>query len=486
MDYDILDVIEEEIANNPSVEEMKALLEQKGFSEEAIEYSLLHFSDRLDGGVSKKIKRNIRLFTIKEFFDRIGYGFSTNQFVNILFYQTIFAAGMGSMALFIVGLFNALKSLLSVILSTVLQEYQKVQQLPKRLLSFSGILFGFSFLFMAFARAKASVPLFAASLIVGSIGVVGYGDIYNKLIRDTIKKERMGLFLAKISQYGVLITAVAMLLSGYLMDWIPILGRTFSIELFGKVFSFKAYGYLISFEITAFAFILSGYVLSFVNQKKDDRNYPFKTFLSDYMVSIINNVKPFFANKFIFLLTIASILGGVLQTLGNSYFGIFIYEQFKSIGFGGFLNVAVIYAIAIVVSVFGPWLTNKIHKSIGFSPMLVFGTMLIAMMPFFAAWSPNIYAITVANALSIIGSSILGVAHGLLARKLLREHEREVYFSSVSIAIVFPYLFLSVIGAFVAHVYGLTLLFKVLVFGLLVVVVPLYIILVVLANKRRL
>ena len=104
MNKDILRIIENEIVNNPSLEEMTTLLSEKGFQEQDIEDALTHFTDKFSGTMSDKVKRNIRLFSTKEVLDRVGYGFATHQYVNILFYLTCQWAGLGGVALLIKGI----------------------------------------------------------------------------------------------------------------------------------------------------------------------------------------------------------------------------------------------------------------------------------------------------------------------------------------------------------------------------------------------
>lgn len=482
MEDDILQVIEEEIADNPTLEEMKIVLLQRGFREGDVAEALKKAAPRFPEGRNRGVRRDVSRFTTKEVLDRVGYGFATHQFVNILFWQAAIIGGVGHLALFLVGLFNGLKSLLSTLISSFLQEYSKRTSLPKRLIAASGIVYGFSFFLMAVGYKIGSWVLFAVALIIGSFGVVSYGDLYNRLLREHLKKERMTLFLAHISQFGILITAASLLCSGWLMERFPTPGRV--VSLFGL--QFTIIGFILSFMITAVAFTLSGYVLSRISQRSQASSYPFRQFFVEYRTKVKVQTKRFLTNKVIVLLLSASVLSGVAQALGNSFYGIFIYDNFKDVMFGGFLNVAVIYAVAILVSVTGPWLTRGVHRSIGYAPMLVFGTLLVAMMPAVAAFNPTFYAVGAATALSVIGSAIVGVAQGLLARKLLREEERQLYFANLSMMIMVPFIVLLPAGSWLAQTSGLVVLFKLLVVVLIIFVVPLYLILVALANKQRL
>lgn len=481
MDKSLHIEIETLLKNSPTKEQVIVTLENKGYQASDVEEALESFKDSVPGSKEPEVKQNKRLFVSKEVLDRVGYGFGTQSFVNILFYQTIVGAGLGQFAFLIIGIINGLKSIISSRISSLTQAFASVGSVSKRWLSAGGILFGFSFLFMALGRSQYSVPLFAISLLLGSIGVVAYGDLYNRLLRDTLKKERMGNFLAKISQYGLIITAITLLFGAWLMEVLPVTGT--SVNIAGK--SFVLYGYLIAFEITALVFIISGYILSLVKEKKRTDALSFKEFYGEYKNKKKKQLKVLFSNKFAILLVITSVIIGLAQALGNSFYGIFIYESYKNLAFGGFLNVGIIYAVAVLVSMAGPWLSRKLNKSIGYSPMLVFGTLLIALMPAAAAWNPNLYAVGLANTLSIVGAATLGFAQGLLARKVLKSEEREMFYANSAALMTIPFIIFIPLGAWLAHQFGLALLFKAIV-ALLVFAALLFVVLVAFANKKKL
>lgn len=455
-----------------AVDDVKAELVSQGFLEEEV----IEAIQKVRGAErSKDEKENIKLLTFKEVLDRVGYGFASVQFINILFYLT--GAGF-----FLIGVINGLKAILSLIISSFLQEYSKIKAVSKKFMSKAGILFGISFLFIAMAIVIKSVPLFAVALLAGSIGVVTYGDLYNKLVEQTLKKEKMSKFLLRISHYGVLITGISLLIAGYLFDKFPMINAT-KVVLFGK--SLPIYGYLIAFEITAIAFILSGYVLHYIKEKKLETQ-KIKGFVSDYYYKIREQTKGFVKNKYLLTLLLASSITGLVLILGNSYYGIFIYNKFRFMAFGGFMNIAVIFTFAIIVSFLGPAFSKYLNKKVGLAPTLVFGTLLLAMMPLVAAYNPHFMSISIANALSVLGAAILGMSQGLLVRKLLTEAQRKLYFAALSIAVVIPFIILIPIGSWVAQAYGLVVLFKILALILLVLAAPIYFILVIFASKLRL
>jgi hypothetical protein len=117
---------------------------------------------------------------------------------------------------------------------------------------------------------------------------------------------------------------------------------------------------------------------------------------------------------------------------------------------------------------------------------MVFGTLLLAIMPLVAVYNPNFVSITLANALSVIGAAILGMGQGLLIRKILNEEQRKLYYAALSIAVIIPFIILIPIGSWIAQAAGLIALFKVLALILLAIAAPIYFILVIFANKQRL
>jgi len=472
MNRELEDKVRQALEKGRAIDDIRTELVSQGFLEDEVIEAI---QDIKGPEQSKDEKANNTLLTAKEVFDRIGYGFSSVQFINILFYLT--GAGF-----FLIGIINGLKTILSLIISSFLQEYAKLRSISKKFMSKAGVLFGVSFLFIALAVVLKSLALFSLALLIGSVGVVTYGDLYNNLVEQTLKKEKKSKFLLRISHYGVLITGVSLLLSGYLFDKFPIF-NAHKIELFGK--SMPLFGYLIAFEITAIAFILSGYVLHYIKEKKVE-SQKIQGFMREYWQKIRAQTKEFVRNKYVVTLLMASAITGLVQILGNSYYGIYIYKQFNFAALGGFLNVAAIFAVAIVVSFLGPAFSKYLNKKVGLAPTLVFGTALLAIMPLVAAYNPHFMNITVGNALSVLGAAILGMSQGLLIRKLLNEEQRKIYFAAMSIAVIIPFIILIPIGSWLAQTYGLVALFKILALILLAIAAPIYFILVLMANKLRL
>ncbi|MBC8500833.1 MAG: hypothetical protein ISS25_02145 [Nanoarchaeota archaeon] len=476
MGEDIFVVVRDLLSQNISIDQIKNRLVKQGFLEADVDDAIERAALQLRLKKIDSTKKMIGDFAWKEVLDRIGYGFVSHPFLNILF-------SFSGASYFLIGFINGLRTVLSLLYSSFLKEFSRVHEISKAFISRSGILYGFSFLILSFAVVVRSPLLYSLAFLAGSLGVVAHGEIYTKFLRDNLKKERMGAFLSRISSYGILITVVSLLISGYVMDLFPLAGKLVSLSLFGRTFSVNVYGYLISFEITAFAFILSGYVLSRIKQEMTSSQAKMSSFVKEFVTRIKVHSGFFVSNKIVVFLTLTSIITGLVQVLGNSFYGIRIYNEFKNQFIGGFLNVAVVFSIAVVFSFIGPWFTRRLRHHIGISPMLVFGTLLTAMLPLSLAYNPHLIVVSVATALSIVGSSILGMAQGFFTRKLLSEAERQIYFSFVGVAVSLPLLILSPIGAYLGQVYGLVFLFKMLIFLLVFVATPLYFLIVLLYER---
>jgi len=472
--------LSKELSRNSSIYLAKTNLVSRGYLEEDIDKALKGMIDIKNVDTDK----NNKLLGIKEFLDRIGYGFASQQFINILFM-------LSGASLFLVGFINGIKTALVYFVSGFLKEYSRIKYFGKTYISGAGILYGLSFLGMAFAVVLHNTFLFIISLLVGSVGVIAHGDSYILFISSVLKSEHRSIFLKFISYFGILITAVSIMLSALLMEIFPVNGVSIGFNPIwlhlASPMHFKIYGYLLAFEITAIMFIISGYLISFIQEKKEEI-YGSALYISSFMGEYIKTAKEdsriFIKNRKVMLLTLAAIILTVIQIVGNSYFGIFIYQHFNHQFLGGFMNVALIFVIALIASISGTFLTKTFAKSIGEAPMLVFGTLLVALLPLTLYYNPNLYAIGLATALSIIGGAVVGVAQGLIAERLMSEKEQSTYFSGLGFISIFPTIILVTIGAIIAQMYTLQTLFLGLGIALGVLVMPLYFVLVLIIDKE--
>lgn len=461
----IKEAIEVEVKKNKTLHEIKQSLLDKGFLEHEVNDAVDDIEDYTIETHKHATRSENNIFTIKELFDRVGYGFVAIQFVNILF----FLSGAG---FFFVGMINGFKDIISAFVGSLITEYGKIKKIGTGFISKSGIMFGFSFLIVTLAVVLKQPWLFAISLIAGAIGVVTYGQLSRNFINSRIKKERRSHFLRNIAHYGLLITFVSFLLSGFLMTKFP-LGTS------------KFNGVVLSFEIGAILFIISGFILSFFKDEELPEKHDIKRFLKNYFLNIQSEGKVFFQNKFVFLMFITSSILGIIHSLSGAYFGYFVYETFKQSYFTGFMNVAIIFSISIPISLIGPSITKSLNKNVGLAPSFVFGTLLVALMPLVLVFNPSFPAVIAANAASVLGGSIIGIAQGLLARKLMHEEERKKFFNRVLVATALPFIFLVPIGALIAEIFGPKVLFNAMSIILVAIVAPIYFILVIFANNKR-
>jgi len=472
--------LSKELQHNSSMYIAKSNLINRGYLEDDI-------NKALKGMIKdnpEETHKNNKLLSFKEFFDRIGYGFASQQFINILFM-------LSGASLLLIGFVNGIKTALIYFLSGFMKEYSRIKYFGKTYISTAGILYGLSFLGMAFSVVLQQPILFMVCLLIGSVGVIAHGDLYLKFFNEVLKSEHRKTFLKFISYFGIFITAISLIVSGLLMEFFPVTGTPFTFDPawldLASPITFKIYGYLLAFEITAVMFILSGYLMSFIEEKREDvygSALYAVAFLKEYVKTAREDSSIFIKNKKVFLLTFAAIIMTIVQVIGNSYFGIFIYDHFKHQFLGGFMNVAVIFVIALITSISGTILTKAFAKSLGEAPMLVFGTLLVALLPLTMYYNPNLYAIGLATALSIIGGAVVGVAQGLIAERLMSDKEQSTYFSGLGFVSILPTFILVTVGAFVAQMFDLRTLFLGLGLVLGGIVMPLYFILVLILQRE--
>ena len=416
-------------------------------------------------------KRNERLLKKKFYLDKIGYGFSSTQFINILFSFT-------GASFFLIGLTNGIKSFLNTLISTFIKEITEKREISKKVISISGLLFGFSFILLSLAVVIKQPYLFVASLLLGSIGVATYGELFNNFLNKYSKKGKIQRLSSKSTFKGLFIAAASIILAAAIIDLAFLEGKIITINILGQTLTQNIYGYLITFEITAFAFIISSYLFSKVKIKQESLIQAID--YKQYYLILINKSKTFFKNKYLLVMTMSMILVSVFQSLINSYTGIYVYTHLKNAWLGGFMNVAIMYSLALIVAIIGPVITSKINKTVGIVPMFVFGTLLLSMLPLTIVYNPMHYpAMVVANSLSVLGAALIGSAQGTLSAK-----DRQNFYSSSGFLSLIPFMILVTGGAYIAQTHGLSYLFKILGLGIIILVVPLYFLIVLWASDK--
>lgn len=392
--------------------------------------------------------KHFKKFVMKEILDKIGFGFGSQQFVNVL----LFLSGA---SLFLVGVVNGLKVVVSALIGILAQEYYKLRGISKRVIGFSGIFFGFSFLLMAFGKLSNSPLIFSIAVILSGISIVLYGDFSKNFFVVGKRKE----LLEKIAKYGLIVTAVSLFISAILLDKYDDASSSV-LNILGRTFVIKMPGYVATFEISAIAFILSGYFLASMKEKVSQSEGEFSlTWVFSNLKQASSNI---LKNRFLLILIIFNILVGLVQVIGNSYYGIFIYQNYKDSYFGGFLNIAIVFLIGVFSSLLGYFITKMNTKSYGPISMLVAGGLFLSLMPLVYYLGSDLAWLTAGTILGIIGASALGVSAGMLAIGLMNEAERKYFYALNGLFSIVPYLVFVPIFAFAAQRFGLNFLFLIL------------------------
>lgn len=427
----------------------------------------------------KKHPQQTTKFLAKEILDRIGYGLSSQQFINILLVLT------GANYL-LIGTINGFKMVLGVVASFILEKYAIAKGISKQLMKFSAVLFAFSVFLLTLALGLSSLALFIVAIFLGGILAILYGNLYQDWFKENLGIEHRGYFLQRISYYGLLITGLSMLIGAYLADNFLIEGRNILFNFLSLKFALTIKGYLVAFAIAATLFLLSAIMVFLIREKPTLLQTRKESEQGEELSVLSKEVRnKLFSNKVILILLVTSSIVSIVQTLGASYYGIYIYKVFQNSAYGGFTNVAIIFLIALLTSVVGPVVTQYNSRAYGKFPMLVFGTLLMAIMPLTFYYNPTLLAIALATFLSTIGASICGVAYGLLIGELIHEDYKKPFIALSGLLAILPYIIFVPAGAYFAQEIGLPQLFLLLGFILAVVVMPLYFLIIILYNARK-
>jgi hypothetical protein len=449
---------------------IKAILVKQGYDETKVE-SAIHEAY----GKSKSIRRtNANIVLFKDFFDKIGYGFASPMLMFLLLYTL-------NVPLFLFGIIVGIKNFLTLSISSIVKEYHDTFNVRKKFIAIFGTLFGLSFLLMAVAKRIESPLIFSIGILLSTIFVVIHGDLYSNYVIKKLSRARSSITSKIIAYFGLIITAASFLFAGYLLDFSAI-----KINL-GLV-AFTIPGYLLELEIIAFAFIFSSYAFSFVKPeirilKEQIQGIKKENFLKNYINKLKENIPKFIANKDIKMIYYGALFSGTFQTIITTFAGIYIYSQIKDTVLNPFYYVTIIFAVGIVAASIGPQLARTLTKIFGETPMLVFGVFLLAIFPLAIYFNVSYYAIIIANAVSILGASIISVVQSFVIGNSLSEEERKTYFSVITplISIIMPILIILLTG--IIYIIGFRELFLIIALLELIFVVPFYFSLMIKAHK---
>ncbi|MBW2970553.1 MFS transporter [Candidatus Woesearchaeota archaeon] len=473
--------LEKEVRDRFESGENIELIEQQLIEQGHLESDVVSAIHRVCGShfQNKRNEHNkrIRKFFRKEVFDRAGYGFGSEQYINILFYQC-------GASLFLITLLNGLRTLVGTTFSSWLKSYAHNVSFDRKVISVAGFFLGFCFILMGFARNSNSLWLFFFAALLTAIGALSHGELYQALMDRVLREEKSGL-INKVYQYGLMITITTLVLGAYIIDRFS--RYTISINLFGASKTFVLQGQLLVFCLAGISFCISGLMLHNLEHTSSagKARLKIKHHVKNYLKELVDSAKVLLNDKTVFVLMVAATITSLVQLLGNSFFGIYIFQVFNHIGFGGFLNVALVFVLGVIASILTPQLTRRHSKQYGNFPMLIFGTMLMAIMPLSYYYNPNLVSIAMGTIAGVIGGVIAGVAHSLLAKDLVPQRLQESYFGMSSLIAIIPYIIIIPIAAHTVANIGLEKLFLVLALTLVAVVVPLYFVLMIRFEKKR-
>ncbi len=465
----------EEITNlleTMSPHNVKVELMRKNYAEQEIEVTLA----KIVKSSKSILKKNSEIILFKDFFDKIGYAFSSPLIMFIFLYIL-------KTPLIIIGVISGLKTLVTLVTSSIVKEYNKKFSINKKLIATFGVLFGFTFLYKAIAISVNSYILFAIGLLFASIFIVIHGELYSSYVIKKLSRARSNITSKLISYFGLLITALAFVSACHLFN-----KGNINIHLLN--FHLTIPSYLLAFEIIAFAFIFSSYAFSFVKpdinikkspHEKSDR----KEFLKLYIKSIRINFKGFMKNKTIKSIFFGALFSGALQTIISTFAGIYVYNEFQNSTGNGFLYVGFIFGVGILVASIAPGISRKMIKIFGETPLLVFSLFLTIMFPLSLYFRLNITGLILSHAISIIGASSLSIVQSMIIKKSLNQEERKTYFSTITpvISILLPIIVISF--AIIAQQIGLQKMFLIIAILSIILITPFYFVLVLRENSKH-
>lgn len=459
MNLEISRQVKKGLSKSKSHETLRSELLQMGYQKIEIEEAL-----QSAGNPIKKRSHSGR-FIIKDLLDRVGYGFGSVQYINILFYLV-------SGSVFLLGVANAIRTVLSLLSMLVLEEYCKIKSVYKRMIGYSGLILGFTFILFAAAVYLHSTVMFLIVLWINAIAIVPYGSLYQKMFRQSLIEERKKYIIGRLSYAGLGVTCLALIGSAALLDMFAIDGK--SVTISGT--EIMVYGYLIVMAAASLSIIISSYILYFLFWRRIEEHTG-KSLMQGVIIAFGRAKEYWLAvqkDKVLLVMTLTGILLGIIQALGSSYYGLFIFKRMADQGFGSWMNVAAVFVLATLATAFAPSITRSVSREYGKVPMLAFGAALMAIMPLSFAFNPTLVTVSMGTIVGIIGSSINGVATGLIIRDRVKDAEIPTYIQMNTILSVLPYLIFIPVGAVFAEVIGISKLFVGLAAILVVIVLPAY------------
>ncbi|MFH1510229.1 MAG: MFS transporter [Candidatus Woesearchaeota archaeon] len=385
---------------------------------------------------------------LKELLDRIGYGLGSWQYVNIIFFA------IGS-PLYIIAAFNGTR----VFFTGLFSSYAKTFDSTSRGIMLSGCLLAISFFVLGYAAYAKILRLFFAAAIVGGCAAVVYAEQYQTVFRSIVEKLRKPRIASQVAAYGTIITLTAMFFAAVFLDR-------------------KILSYSMMLTLAGVAFLMATFAVGRIAKTEHE---PHRSVLK----MVADQWREYKKSSLLVVILFCSSLSGMVNTFGNAFYGIFIFKYMTLTGFGGFTNVAVIFMVGLLAVLIAPSITRLNAVRYGKFPMLVFGTLLMAILPLSYYYKPNLLSIALGTIIGIVGAAIVGTSQGLVIMDTLRDEDRKKFFRFNSTVSVLPYIIFVPLVSWLVHTVDMRLLFFMLSLTLAAVVAPLYFVVVALHYKER-
>lgn len=449
------------------------ILLQKGYLPSDAQIAIEEAMSQIKSEHKQKILKGRLGIVSLEFFDRVGFGLSSVQYTNIFFF-------LFGINLFLIGLIHGINLFFQLIISFFFEGKRRMKNKTLSLLTkFIGILFLLAMGIFSITENKIGI---LSSFLFYSAFILIYSIKYNKVSYLLLKNENRGFFTRNIALTGLIFTAIGIFFSAWILDYFP-----FSESLFGKVqiFQFSINSPAIIYFTSALMLFIAGIIMFFFKSKSEE-DEPFQRIDFGMRISLaIKTVKEICMDKKLMILSLGSIISFIANILINAYLGIFIYTSLSNTGFGAFRNVSIIFIIALFSSMLGPYIVRSNSRLIGKLPLLIFGTLLSAILPFAVYFNRGLMSLAIATLLGILGSSIAESAFGMAFMDMISNEKRVAYFRSSSLIVSLPSIILVAIGAFIAQSFGIQILFISLSILLALVVVPMYLALLIIESTRK-
>ncbi len=411
--------------------------------------------------VREQIKRVWRLI-IKEFSERIAFGLLSSQFINILLM-------LSGASYFFIGLLNVIKDFIAVNTVSFIKKHSSETEAMYKNPAFMSVLSSLlviSTIFLGIFMFNRELLTFALFFILYTLTSTIYGGIFYEQFQDVLRAVPKYKFL---NLSGIILTSAALFVAAEMLD------------------DYR-YNFLWLFLSASVLFVISGVMIT-------SHLKPRSFFLNNipsmvcrqarlYAGVIKRNYRLFFRDKTLFILVLTGMLSSAANLMTNTFLGIFIYKELGNVAFGGFKNVAIIFIPGLLTAFFIPFIVRSNARIYGRLPLITFGTLLSAILPFTLYYNPNIISLAMAVVLAITGYSITDVSRGLIAMDLLSKDERNTYFALISLLSTLAYAITIPPLLFAATHFGLRAMFLLIALLLVLIISPLYLLLVIITNKK--